>query len=221
VTHYLHNARTAEIAKELGIRPDLIRHMERDGHEYIRPMYGTLGDLQQLRIQALVAGFVAGPDNRPADGPRYPRHFARRMGEEEIRARTKWVELAHGYKPDAEHDLRQWRCDERPDEGPWLDTADLRDAVVQYIGPSTADYDLAVWHGRAIAIYSYSSEDGGTEREERAGWIIPPGLVYVNTLGVSFEVVERRQVLQRQTKEARAKVRRLTAQAAGWACPPE
>jgi hypothetical protein len=92
MNRYRLNERAAEIAGELGIRPDLIRHTERDGHEYIRPMYGTLGEQQHLRMQALAAGFVCGPNNRPEDGPRCPSHFRRTLGAALASAVTRHLE---------------------------------------------------------------------------------------------------------------------------------
>jgi hypothetical protein len=89
MNRYRLNERAAEIAGELGIRPDLITHRQDDLHEYIRPTYGTLGEQRHLHAQALAAGFAAGPDNRPGAGPPYPAYFRRTLGAALVSAVTR------------------------------------------------------------------------------------------------------------------------------------
>ena len=100
--------------------------------------------------------------------------------------RTTWVELAHGYKPTEAEDLRIWLRDQEPD----LDASQCTyDCSMWVSAIVVGDLDLATLDGHAIAIDPHAfAEDGNLTA--KAGYRVPVGMIYVDSNGFAFEVVE-------------------------------
>lgn len=100
--------------------------------------------------------------------------------------RTEWAELAHGYRPTEAEDLRLWLRDREPD----LDASQCSyECSMQFSGTVVGDLDLARLDGQAIAIDPHTfAEDGNLTA--KAGYRVPVGMVYTDSEGFAFEVVE-------------------------------
>ena len=100
--------------------------------------------------------------------------------------RTKWAELPHGYNPGEAEDLRLWLRDQEPD----LDAEQCSyGCSMQFAAYAVGDLDLARLDGQAIAIDPHQfAEDGSLTA--KAGWRVSAGMVYVDSEGFAFEVVE-------------------------------